>query len=98
MATRDLNKLVLVGKVGLDPAYHLPPEGGGYATVSLSTARPNDGGVDWHRLVFRDKLAGTVAESVKKGVRIYVEGRLDTGGVAPVVEATDLVILSKPNT
>ena len=82
--SRSLNKVMLIGNVGNDP--EIKTTGGGIklAKVSLATNRTfNDRSgqqqekTEWHRLTFWDKMADLVDQYVKKGDRLYIEGRIE---------------------
>jgi single-strand DNA-binding protein len=82
--SRSLNKVMLIGNVGNEP--EIKTTGGGLklAKVSLATNRTfNDRSgqqqekTEWHRLTFWDKLADLVEQYVKKGDRLYIEGRIE---------------------
>lgn len=82
--SRSLNKVMLIGNVGADPEMRSTPGGMRIAKVSLATSRQfNDRSgqqqekTEWHRLTFWDKLAELVERYVKKGDRLYVEGRIE---------------------
>lgn len=82
--SRSLNKVMLIGNVGSDPEMRSTPGGMRVAKVSLATSRQfNDRSgqqqekTEWHRLTFWDKLADVVEKYVKKGDRLYVEGRIE---------------------
>ncbi len=81
---RSLNKVMLIGNVGSEPDVRTTPSGAKVAKVSLATNRKfqDRGGqqqdkTEWHRLTFFGKLADIVEQYVKKGDRLYVEGRLE---------------------
>lgn len=86
MATRGVNKVILIGNLGQDPEVRYMPNGNAVANVSLATSESwkdkNTGETqektEWHRVVFFRRLAEIVGEYVKKGSKIYVEGRLQT--------------------
>ena len=86
MASRGVNKVILVGNVGNDPEVRYMPNGNAVANVSLATSDTwkdkNTGEqqerTEWHRLVFFNRLAEIVEQYVKKGGKLYVEGRLQT--------------------
>lgn len=86
MASRGINKVILVGNVGQDPETRYMPNGGAVTNLSLATSEiwkdKNTGEqqerTEWHRVVFYQRLAEIVAEYVRKGSKIYVEGRLQT--------------------
>lgn len=84
--SRGINKVILVGNVGQDPEVRYLPNGGAVANVSLATSDSwmdkNSGQrqerTEWHRVVFFGKLADVVGQYVKKGSKLYVEGKLQT--------------------
>lgn len=86
MASRGVNKVILVGNVGQDPETRYMPNGNAVCNLSLATSETwkdkNTGQqqekTEWHRLVFYRRLAEIVSEYVKKGSKLYVEGRLET--------------------
>jgi len=81
----NLNKVMLIGRLGQDPEIKDTDSGKKVANVSLATNDFwNDASgnkqerTEWHRLVFWERLA-TLAESyLKKGSQVYVEGSLQT--------------------
>ena len=83
---RGINKVILIGNLGQDPEVNPLPSGGTVANLSLATDESykdkNTGQVvpktEWHRVVFFNKLAEIVRDYVKKGSKVYVEGRLQT--------------------
>lgn len=82
---RSVNRVTLVGNVGADPDVRETGNGTRVAHLSLATDRTfrRDGEVqrrtDWHRLTFWGKAADTVDRYVRKGSRLYVEGRIEYG-------------------
>jgi len=90
MASRGVNKVILVGNLGADPETRFFPDGGALTNVRLATSetwRDKQTGeqqerTEWHRVVFRDRgnyrLAQIAGEYLKKGSRIFVEGKLQT--------------------
>lgn len=90
MASRGVNKVILVGNLGADPETRFFPDGGALTNVRLATSeswRDKQTGeqqerTEWHRVVFRDRgnyrLAQIAGEYLKKGSKIFVEGRLQT--------------------
>ncbi len=82
----SVNKVIIVGNLGRDPEVRYFPEGGAICNVSVATTRNwknKDSGekqeeTEWHRVVFRDRLAEIAGEYLKKGRSVYVEGRLKT--------------------
>ena len=86
--SRSLNKVVLIGNLGNDPEVRSTTGGNRVATFSLATSRSwNDAQgskqekTEWHRCVVwntnSSKLADIVEKYVKKGDKLYVEGRIE---------------------
>src|SRR5476651_330343 len=86
--SRSLNKVTLIGNLGNDPEVRSTTNGNRVATFSLATSRSwNDAGgakqekTEWHRCVVwntkSSQLADIVEKYVKKGDKIYVEGRIE---------------------
>lgn len=83
---RGVNKVILVGNVGQDPETRYMPNGSAVTNLSLATSEmwkdKNTGEsqerTEWHRVVFYNRLAEIVAEYVRKGSKLYVEGQLRT--------------------
>ena len=86
MASRGINKVILVGNVGQDPETRYMPNGGAVTNITLATSETwkdkntgeNQERTEWHRITFYQRLAEIVAEYVKKGSKLYVEGSLRT--------------------
>ncbi len=82
----SVNKVILMGHLGRDPELRTFPDGGQICNVTIATSRQwkdKQSGekmeeTEWHRLVFRERLAEVVAEYTQKGKAIYVEGRIKT--------------------
>jgi single-strand DNA-binding protein len=83
---RGINKVILIGNLGNDPDVRYTASGAAVANVSVATTevwRDKESGeqqerTEWHRVVFFGRLAEIVAEYLKKGSQVYVEGRLQT--------------------
>ena len=83
---RGVNKVILIGNVGKEPDVRYMPNGNAVANVTLATSESwkdkNSGETqertEWHRVVFFRRLAEIVGEYVKKGSKIYIEGKLQT--------------------
>jgi single-strand DNA-binding protein len=82
---KSVNKVILVGNLGKDPEVKYTPSGTPVAKFSLATnERYKDKGgewqdrTEWHNIVAWQRLAEIVGEYVKKGSKIYLEGRLQT--------------------
>ena len=86
MASRGVNKVILVGNLGKDPEIRYMPSGAAVANVTIATSETwkdkNTGEqkeqTEWHRVVFFNRLAEVVGEYLKKGSKVYVEGSLQT--------------------
>ena len=83
---RGVNKVILVGNLGRDPEVRYSPNGQAVANITLATSESwkdkNTGDkqerTEWHRVVFFGRLAEIAGEYLKKGMQVYVEGRLQT--------------------
>ncbi len=82
--SRSLNKVMLIGNVGNEPDIRATSSGTQVAKVSLATNRSwkDSSGqqkekTEWHRLTFFGRLVDIVDQWVKKGDRLYVEGRIE---------------------
>jgi len=102
--SRALNKVMLIGNVGNDPEIRATGSGARIAKISLATNRSwtdrNSGQknekTEWHRLTFFGRLVDIVEQYVKKGDRLYVEGRIEysqTEGDQGPKYWTDIVVL-----
>jgi len=86
MASRGVNKAIIVGNVGSDPDIRTMPNGNQVVNLSIATSDEwkdkNTGDkkekTEWHRCVFFNKIADIAAKYVNKGSKIYIEGRLQT--------------------
>lgn len=84
--SRSLNKVMLIGNLGTDPEVRYFPSGDAFANVSIATSESwkdkNTGEAkertEWHRVVFTRKMAEIVGQYLRKGSKVYVEGRLQT--------------------
>ena len=83
----SVNKVILVGNVGNDPEIRTFGNGGKVANFSIATSenwRDKQSGerkekTEWHRIaVFNDGLVGVIERYVKKGSKLYIEGKLQT--------------------
>ncbi|EGQ8406440.1 single-stranded DNA-binding protein [Vibrio parahaemolyticus] len=86
MASRGINKVILVGNLGNDPEIRYMPNGGAVANITIATSeswRDKASGeqrekTEWHRVVLFGKLAEVAGEYLRKGSQVYVEGQLQT--------------------
>lgn len=83
--SKSVNKVILVGNLGKDPEIKYTPGGVAVAKFSLATnERFKDKGgewqdkTEWHNVIAWQRLAEIVGEYVKKGSKLYLEGRLQT--------------------
>ena len=83
---RGINKVILVGNVGVDPDVRYMPNGNAATTLSVATTESwkdkqtgeKQERTEWHRVVCFNKLGEIAGEYVKKGAKLYVEGSLRT--------------------
>jgi len=86
MASRGVNKVVLIGRLGADPETRYMPSGDAVTNIRIATSeswKDKDSGeqkerTEWHRIVFFKKLAEIAAEYLRKGSQVYIEGRIRT--------------------
>ncbi|WP_323083946.1 single-stranded DNA-binding protein [Providencia alcalifaciens] len=86
MASRGINKVILIGHLGKDPEIRYMPNGGAVANITLATSeswRDKQSGelkekTEWHGVVIFGKLAEVAGEYLKKGSQVYIEGSLQT--------------------
>lgn len=82
---KSVNKVILVGNLGKDPEVKYTPSGMAVANFSIATNenfKDKSGQwqerTEWHNIVAFQRLAEVVGEYVKKGTKVYIEGRLQT--------------------
>ncbi len=83
---RGINKVILIGNLGQDPEVKYMPNGGAVTNVTIATSeswKDKSTGeqkekTEWHRVVFFQRLAEIVGEYLKKGSKVYIEGKLQT--------------------
>ena len=83
---RGINKVILIGNLGNDPDVRYTANGAAVSNINLATTdswKDKETGeqqdrTEWHRVVFFNRLAEIVAEYLKKGSQVYIEGRLQT--------------------
>ncbi len=86
MASRGINKVILIGNLGKDPEIRYTPSGDAIANLTVATSeswKDKQSGeqkelTEWHRVVAYGKLAQIMGEYLKKGSKVYVEGSLRT--------------------
>jgi single-strand DNA-binding protein len=82
----SVNRVILIGNVGADPETRYSQSGDAITNLRLATSdkyKDKSTGnmvenTEWHRVAFFSKLAEIVAEHVKKGSSLYIEGRIRT--------------------
>lgn len=111
MAGKSLNKVQLIGNLGKDPEVKYTPSGTPVAKIALATNerfKDKDGQwqdrTEWHNVVLWQRLAEIAGEYLKKGGKVYIEGRLQTRSwddkqtnqkkYMTEVVASDLILLS----
>ena len=86
MAKGSVNKVILVGNLGKDPEVRYTPSGSAVANIGIATSEvwkdkatgTNQERTEWHRVVLYQRLAEIAGEYLRKGSKIYIEGRLQT--------------------
>ena len=83
---RGVNKVILVGNLGQDPEIRLTQNGSPIANLNVATSESwidrNTGQrqerTEWHRVVVFQKLAEICQQYLRKGAKVYLEGKLQT--------------------
>ncbi len=83
---RSVNKVTLIGNLGNDPDVRFTPNGSAVAKLSIATSETwkdrNTGQqqekTEWHRVVIFGKLAEIAQQYLRKGAKVYLEGKLQT--------------------
>lgn len=83
---RGINKVILVGNVGVDPDVRYLPNGNAVTTLSVATSESwkdkttgeKQDRTEWHRVVCFNRLGEIAGEYIRKGSKLYVEGSLRT--------------------
>lgn len=83
---RGINKVILVGNVGVDPEVRYMPNGNAVASFSVATSESwkdkttgeKQEKTEWHRVVCFNRLGEIAGEYIRKGSKLYVEGSLRT--------------------
>lgn len=83
---RGVNRVTIIGNLGQDPEARYLPSGKAVTNLSVATSeswKDKESGdlqerTEWHRIVLFDRLAEIAAEYLKKGSKVYVEGKLAT--------------------
>ena len=82
---KSVNKVILIGNIGKDPEIKYTPSGAAVAKLTLATnerfkdkAGEWQDRTEWHNVVLWQRLAEIAGEYLKKGSKVYIEGRLQT--------------------
>jgi single-strand DNA-binding protein len=82
---KDLNKVMIIGRLGVDPEIRYTPSGNPVTTFRVAAGRQwTDAGgerreeTEWFSVVTWNKLAEICKQYLGKGSRVYIEGRLQT--------------------
>ncbi|HWP00967.1 MAG TPA: single-stranded DNA-binding protein [Methylococcus sp.] len=86
MASRGVNKVILIGNLGVDPEVRYMPNGNAVANLRIATSETwkdqQTGQIqertEWHTVVLYRRLAEVAGEYLKKGSKVYIEGSLRT--------------------
>lgn len=85
MASRGVNKVILVGHLGQDPDVRYMPNGNAVANITIATSESwkdqqgqQQERTEWHRVVMFRRLGEIAGEYLRKGSQVYIEGRLQT--------------------
>lgn len=86
MAARGINKVILIGNMGNDPEVRYMPSGDAFANITIATneswkdktSGEQHNQTEWHNIVLFGRLAEIAGEYLKKGSKIYIEGKLRT--------------------
>lgn len=81
-----INKVILVGNLGKDPETRYMPNGDAVTNITVATSETwkdkttgqKQEATEWHRIVFFRKLAEIAGQYLKKGSKVYLEGKLQT--------------------
>lgn len=83
---RGVNKVILIGNLGKDPEVRYTAAGAAITNITLATSESwkdkqtgeNVERTEWHRIVFYQRLAEIAGEYLRKGSKVFIEGRLQT--------------------
>ena len=84
--SRGINKAIIVGNLGQDPEVRFMPNGEAVANFTVATSetwKDKQTGeqkekTEWHRITMYKRLAEIAGEYIKKGSKVYIEGKLQT--------------------
>ncbi len=83
---KSVNKVILIGNLGKDPEVKFTPQGTAVAKITVATSssyKDKQSGewketTEWHNVVLWQRTAEIAGEYLKKGSKVYIEGRLQT--------------------
>lgn len=83
---RGVNKVILIGNLGQDPDTRYTPNGNAVVNLNLATDesyKDRQTGqmvpkTEWHRIVMFGKIAEIAGQYLRKGSKVYIEGKLQT--------------------
>tara|TARA_R110002073_G_scaffold614_3_gene4895 strand:- start:6361 stop:6885 length:525 start_codon:yes stop_codon:yes gene_type:complete len=86
MSTKGVNKVIIIGNLGGDPEVRFMPNGTAVANFTVATSeswKDKQTGeqkekTEWHRIVIYQRLAEIAGEYLRKGSKVYLEGKLNT--------------------
>lgn len=86
MASKGVNKVIIIGNLGADPDVRYLPSGGAVANISVATSeswKDKDSGqtqerTEWHKIAMFNRLGEIAGEYLRKGSKVYIEGSLRT--------------------
>lgn len=86
MAKGSVNKVILIGNLGKDPEVRYTPNGLAVANITIATTEAwkdkasgeNQERTEWHRVALYSRLAEIAGEYLRKGSKVFIEGRLQT--------------------
>lgn len=86
MASRGVNKVIILGNLGNDPEIKYMPSGAAVANLTVATSESwkdkatgeQKEKTEWHRVAIFGKLAEVAGEYLRKGSQVYLEGQLQT--------------------
>lgn len=82
----SVNKVILVGRLGVEPESRAFPQGGSICNLRIATSESwkdkqtgeRQERTEWHRVILRNKLGEIAQKYLKKGSQVYIEGRIQT--------------------
>lgn len=83
---RGVNKVILIGNLGQDPETRYTPNGNAVTNLNMATDesyKDRQSGqlvpkTEWHRIVMFGKIAEIAGQYLRKGSKVYIEGKIQT--------------------